>query len=182
MNILKNLIKLGMKSKTIDVRKIKSKFLGQEKQALKIIPYGIMYKLPDNDIMTILIQQEANEDSLLAFCTDIKNRDDDLNELEVALGIPTKKCRIRFTDDDKIKVKLGAILGGDFAVRYTELETAFNQLKSDFDNHVHTNASSGFSLLDSSSGSVSGSTGSPTASSSADITPAKITDFELPEK
>ncbi|MEJ2043693.1 MAG: hypothetical protein P8X74_03645 [Reinekea sp.] len=56
----------------------------------------------------------------------------------------------------------------DFAVRYTALETAFNQLKSDFDNHTHGGVSSG-----------GASTASPTAST-ADITPAKVDEVKLP--
>lgn len=49
----------------------------------------------------------------------------------------------------------------DFAVRYSKLEDAFNQLKSDFNNHVH-------------------GTGPTTAPSTADITPAKVSEVLLP--
>ncbi len=51
----------------------------------------------------------------------------------------------------------------DFMVRFSALRTAFNQLKSDFDTHVH-------------SGVVTGgnNTAVPTAVSAADIDPAKI--------
>jgi len=117
----------------------------------------------------------------VTIATDIINRDDDLNDKELAIGIPTLKARMRYTDDDKIKFKIGDTLGGDNMVRFNELKTAFDQLKSDFDNHVHTNASTGFSLVDSLAGAVSGSTGSPTVASTADIDPAKIEEIEVPE-
>jgi len=61
----------------------------------------------------------------------------------------------------------------DNMVRYSELETAFNQLKSDFNtfvttynSHVHTGVTTG--------GGSSGTTPATGTSSSADITPAKI--------
>jgi hypothetical protein len=55
-------------------------------------------------------------------------------------------------------------LGGnvDNAVRFSALETAFNQLKSDFDGHTHGGVDTG------------GGTTSPAITSSADITGAKI--------
>lgn len=68
---------------------------------------------------------------------------------------------------------------GDFAVRYTALETAFDQLKSDHDallaelkTHVHPGVQTG-----------TGATGTPTLTSNAstaDITPAKVTEIEVP--
>lgn len=67
----------------------------------------------------------------------------------------------------------------DFAVRYTALETAFNQLLSDFNAlvtaynlHVHPGVTVGAG-----STLVTTSTGS---SSSADITPAKVDEVTLP--
>jgi len=68
----------------------------------------------------------------------------------------------------------------DNAVRYNELKTAFDQLKSDFDNHVQTSASAGFSLLDSLGQPVTGSCGKPTIPSSADLTSAKIDEITFP--
>jgi hypothetical protein len=57
---------------------------------------------------------------------------------------------------------------GDFAVRYTALEAAFNQLKSDFDTHVHGGVTGGSSST------------STTTPSTADITGAKIDEIEVP--
>lgn len=70
-------------------------------------------------------------------------------------------------------------IGGDadHMVRYSELETAFNQLKSDFNDlvtkfnsHVHSGVTTG--------GGSSGPTATPGTSSSADISPAKITEIK----
>lgn len=58
----------------------------------------------------------------------------------------------------------------DFLVRYNALETAFNQLKSDFDTHGH---------LYTPGGGTPTQTGPPPASS-ADITPAKVDTVKVP--
>lgn len=60
----------------------------------------------------------------------------------------------------------------DFAVRYSELETAFNQLKSDFDNHTHL-------VPGVTSGSFSATATAPT-NSTADISGAKIDEIKVP--
>jgi len=149
LNKLKNLIKIGMKSETVSEKNIKVDLIGGViKEALKIIPYGLMYKLPDNDIMTVLLQPEANEESLVAFCTDIKNRDDDLNELEVKIGIPTLKSRIKFTDDDKIELfapeKIDININDNLSLSLTENETIFE----DINGNKITIDSSGISIDD----------------------------------
>ncbi len=56
----------------------------------------------------------------------------------------------------------------DFAVRFTALETAFNQLKSDLNSHVHSGVTAG-----------GASTMMPTTPSTADITPAKVEEVKL---
>jgi hypothetical protein len=70
-------------------------------------------------------------------------------------------------------------IGGDAynMVRYQELETAFNQLKSDLNNfisifnaHTHAGVTTG--------GGTSGVTATSGTSSSADITPAKIDEIK----
>lgn len=72
-------------------------------------------------------------------------------------------------------------IGGDadFMVRYSELETAFNQLKDDFDAHKHDGV-----VISVSGGSgapavgVTGESGAPTATTSADISGAKIEEIK----
>jgi hypothetical protein len=70
-------------------------------------------------------------------------------------------------------------LGGsvDNAVRYSKLAIAFNQLKSDFNNHItayNTHVHAGVT----SGSSSSGPTPVPGVQSSADITPAKINEIK----
>lgn len=76
----------------------------------------------------------------------------------------------------------------DFAVRYSELETAFNQLKSDHNDLVTkvteiTQAFASWVVVPEDGGnalkSLAGSLGDPSAST-ADITPAKIAEIKVP--
>lgn len=56
----------------------------------------------------------------------------------------------------------------DFAVKYNELKTAFDQLVSDFDSHLHSGVTTG-----------GGTSGPPTASSTADMSGAKVDEVKL---
>ncbi len=190
MNIVQrifNLIKGGVKTKTVDEVVAEADVLGQKRKFTKIVPYGIMYKLPDSsDILAVLLQKEGNEEDLMGFCTDIINRDTDLNDGEVSFGVPTLKARMKFVDSDKIIFKIGDTEGGDFAVRFNELETAFNELKDDFNtfvNNVHNSSvvphtHPGVTAGGSSTGAATIVTGTQ---STADITPAKVEEIEMPE-
>lgn len=69
--------------------------------------------------------------------------------------------------------------GGDNAVRFSELKTAFDQLKSDHDKflneyklHTHTGVTPG--------GGSTGTTVSTQANSTADINPSKVDNIEVP--
>jgi hypothetical protein len=64
--------------------------------------------------------------------------------------------------------------GTDFAVRYSALETAFNQLKSDFDTFASTHTHTGVSSGTSSSGTAIA------IPSTADISGAKVEEIKLP--
>lgn len=73
---------------------------------------------------------------------------------------------------------------GDNAVRYSELETAFNQLKSDFDSlvsaynsHIHTTTAT---VGPGPTPGVIAPTTSSGSPSTADITPAKIDNIKVP--
>lgn len=182
---IRNLFKLGKKTETIDTKKIKIEFLGKEQEALLFVPYGMFINLPDEDILSLLYAQSAHEDSLIAMCTDAKNRDE-LEEKEVSFGIPTLKDRIKFSKDEKIIVTLGDVSGGDFAVRFNELETAFDELKDDYNNFItnnynlHTHDVAGVQAGGSTAtAAVTNNTGTE---SQADISDAKIENFEMPEK
>ncbi len=56
----------------------------------------------------------------------------------------------------------------DFAVRFNALQTAFDQLKSDFNAHTHASVTS------------LGTPTVPIPQSTADITPAKVDEVKLP--
>jgi hypothetical protein len=92
---------------------------------------------------------------------------------------PENEGALKLYATDKDGVEVGSHLldndgthvingGSDWAVRYSALETAFNQLKSDFDLHTHGGVTSG-----------SSSTAVP-ASSTADITGAKVEEILIP--
>lgn len=69
--------------------------------------------------------------------------------------------------------------GTDFMVRFSEMETAFNELKGDFNNHVHDGV-----VVSVSGGSgapavgTPGDSAPPTSTSSADISGAKIAEIK----
>jgi phage gp45-like len=73
------------------------------------------------------------------------------------------KAKILLKVDGEIVINDGT----DYAVKFNELQTAFNKLKSDFDLHTHGGVTTG-----------SGST-SMTTASTADIAPAKVTKVRI---
>jgi phage gp45-like len=90
-----------------------------------------------------------------------------------------KAAKLKLTNDAKIIMQDG----GDNAVRYAKLEAAFNQLKADhdalvdaFNSHLHDGT------VDSVAGpcEVGPAAIPPVGSSTADITPAKIDNIEVP--
>lgn len=113
-----------------------------------------------------------------------------INPSSSALALDGNKVILDATDFN-VEIKgldLTLLEGTDFAVRYNELETAFNQLKSDFDalvtdynSHTHpatTTATVGPGpTLGDVTVTPTTTTGSPTT---ADITPAKCDKINLP--
>ena len=77
-----------------------------------------------------------------------------------------KQARIYLNKDGEIILNQGS----DFAVRFSALETAFNQLKSDYDAHTHPYVDT----------PIGPSTTSATAPSTADISGAKIEEIMVP--
>lgn len=127
----KNLFKQGKKIKTLTPKLIRVEYEGKKQPALLFVPYGTHMNFPDNGLVGLLADQ-GNEESLLALPTDIENRED-LDAGEFAVGVPSLLARIFFRKDDTIKFKIGDIEGGDFAVRYTQLETAMTNFKASID-------------------------------------------------
>jgi hypothetical protein len=163
--------------------------MGKVQEALLFIPWGIHVKLPNQDVLAAIWQQEAHEDSLVTSPSDITNVDTLTGEQGLAFGIPSLKERIIFKDTEIIVFKTGDTEGGDYAVRFNKLQTAFDELKDDFNDlvvkynvlvgffngHVHGGVEAGSS----DTGAVSG-TANTDSPSAADITPAKILEIEMP--
>lgn len=111
------MIKLGKKSGTGEKKKqIKVKVLGKEQNAIAYMPYGMFANVP-NDNIVLLLNQDGYEDSYFALQMDLSNIDQ-LQDKEIAIGIPTKQGRLLFkvnsvvlTDDNnnKIEMKSGKI-------------------------------------------------------------------------
>ena len=103
----------------------------------------------------------------------------DLGDYEIYSSDPTGATKISYVKCTKDALNQLVEINGDadFAVRFNELETAFNQLQSDFDNFVttvynlHTHASAPVGPI--SPPSLTGST------STADIAPSKVEDVKL---
>lgn len=182
MQCIKNIIKAGVKTNTIDVKNIEVEFLGKKQPAFLYIPYGMQIN-PSNDNITLLLSEQANENNLIAMVTDRENRDE-LDDGEVAIGIPSLKARLVFRDDDKIYFKIGDTEGGDFLARFNELKDGFDQLKDDYNDlinkynaHIHiTTATIG---LGPAVGVISPTTSSGSVST-ASIDSAKIDEIEVP--
>lgn len=187
LNKIKNVFKIGVKTSTSSKKLVDVEFQGKKQKALLYIPYGLFVN-PQDNLPVGLLADQGNEESMVAFVFDIENRADDLESGEVAIGIPGGSAKIIFRSDGKIYFKIGDVEGGDFAVRYLELETAYNQLKSEYDDLVgKVNAiintlktwtvvpnDGGAALQAAAQFLINGNI------STGDITPAKIEEIEFP--
>lgn len=181
------MIKTGMKTKTVNVGILEYEYLGTKREILLIMPYGLMANAP-NDSLIVAMCQDANLDSQMGFASDPENIDS-LNDKEFAIGIPTLYPRMKFTADGKINIRIQQNDSTDYSVRYNALETAFNQLKDDFDDlvtkyntlvgffngHTHSGVESGGSSTNAVVGAAS-----TDSSSTADISNAKIANINVP--
>ena len=93
----------GLKTKTVNAKIIEFECLGVKREALLIIPYGLMSNAPD-DSFVISFAQDGNDDSQICYTADIENIDE-LENTEVAIGVPTLKARIKFDQDGNIIIK-----------------------------------------------------------------------------
>jgi hypothetical protein len=96
------MIKIGLKTKQVTAKVIEFEYLGTPREALLIMPYGVMANAP-LDSLVVSHCQDGNADSRLAYSIDSENVDE-LEEYEVSFGIPSKKARIKFDKDDNIFV------------------------------------------------------------------------------
>lgn len=175
-----NSFKIGIFKKMLSSRLGKVLFEGKEQPGVVYIPYGMFANIQEN-IASGVLPDQGNEESLLFIPFDIENRDESLEGKEIGFGIPSEKNRIYFRKG-KITFKIDDIEGGDFAVRFNELESKINELNNLLNNHVHDGV-----IVSVSGGSgapavgTPGSSNPPTTDLSIDISDAKIDKIELPE-
>jgi len=100
---LKNLIKIGVKKETTSASIASVDIAGTKKPVVMMMPYG-MFANPANDIFSLVMQDQGNEESLFAIVFDKKNLEK-LDDGEIALGIPAGKNRIFFKKNNDIIVQ-----------------------------------------------------------------------------
>jgi len=197
MNILQkimNLIKLSMKSETVDERTIKVNILGKDKNAIKYQPYGIQYHLPDTDILNIVLQQEGYEDSLIAIPFNIKDLEDNLEEKEIRIGEPTQESRIKFlskvddADADEVYIyspeKLTIDINENLLLTIEEGETIFeddngNVITIDDSGIIIEDAYGNIITMDSSGMALEDSNGNEVAMGDSSVTINGASNFEV---
>ncbi len=184
------MVRIGEKTDTVNENDVNIEFLGKTQEAFKHSPYGLTTKSPSEGVLALLFKQENNEDSLIALLTDADNREAIEGDVGVNVGVPTLKARIKFRDDDKIYFKIQDTEGGDFAVRFNELQVGFDELKDDYNDLVekynnlvtvfNAHTHSGVQTGGSNTGTPSGA-GTQGSVSTASIEDAKILEIEVPE-
>lgn len=181
INKIKNVFKLGKKIATISKKLIEVEFQGKKQPVLLYTPYGTFIN-PPNDLIVGLLADQGNEESLIGLVSDINNREE-LEEGEIAIGIPSQGARIYFRKNGNINFKIGDVEGGDFAVRFNELKAGFDELKQNFNDfvsssyNVHTHI---VTTPDTINGTASPTTSTGTPST-ASIDDSKVEEIELPE-
>lgn len=141
-----NIFKIGIFKKMLSSRLGQVLFEGKPKPGVIYVPYGMFANVQEN-IPTGVLLDQGNEESLLFLPFDIENRET-LSKNEVGFGIPSEENRLYFRNG-KITFKIDDTEGGDFAVRFTALETAINSLVTSIDSAIagsitgHTHISNG---------------------------------------
>lgn len=140
-------------------------------------PFGFD-SVPTKNWIAVLSETMSNEDPVIIGYLN-QNALSDLKEGESMIFNTDANGAIQGKIIMRNDATIQMLDGEDFAVRYTELEAAFNQLKSDFDNlvttfntHVHPGVTAG-----SASTLVTTTTGQ---SSEADISGAKVDEIKIP--
>lgn len=169
------MFRLGKKKKFVSAGMDEIQYDGKTQDAMVLVPYGTFVNAVNETIVGILADH-GREESLLSMPFDPDNFDE-MEEGEVGFGIPSEKNRLYFRQG-KIVFKIDDQEGGDYAVRYNELKTAFDQLVQDFNNLVtvfnaHTQPVTG---------STAGAPVTPGVPSTADMSNAKIEKLEVPKK
>lgn len=175
-----NPFKIGIFKEMLSKRLGVVSFEGKKQPGIIYIPYGMFVNI-QKDIPTGILLDQGNEESLVLLPFDIENRED-LEENEIGFGIPSEKARMYFRKG-KITFKTDDTEGGDYAVRYLELKSAFDELKQDlndlvsaFNSHMHATAAPGPPSPPTPIPSII-----PASTSTASVDDAKIDKIELPE-
>jgi len=170
-NILQSLLQAGKRFITLEV------FKGDNHKAKQYHGGGEDYNPPPN-VEAIVVPINGNlADTAVLLYRDGITKIADLGEKRIystSADGQTFKVYVYLRNDGIIEIN-GA---SDFAVRYSELETAFNQLKSDFDALV-----TAYNAHAHPAGSPPGNTGAPLTPgnpSTADISGAKIDEILVP--
>lgn len=139
---------------------------------IRLSTYGV-FGNPPKDSHVVLFSSQGNESNKFGIINDFLRRKK-VKEGECGLLNTLTGKYLYLKENGNLEI----FESGDFAVRYLELEKAFNQLKSDHDavlNLLQTwtvAPNDGGQALKTAMGSLSAST--------ADITPAKISEIDLP--
>lgn len=162
------------------VRLIKGLFLGKNnvRTAVESSGFGDDFVAPEGTRAIMVSGVSRDRAIIIGYIN--KNQLDSLGEGEKRIYSTDDKGEVMSTDiilRNDGTMEVGGT--GDFMVRFNELESGFNQLKSDFDGHVHDGV-----IVDVTGGSgspavgVPGESGAPTESTSADISAAKIEEIK----
>lgn len=175
------MIKSAYKISTTDSQKDKVQMLGKSQSIVILRPYGLQSNAPANTFALVLAP-ECQEGSLVGLEGDIQNVDD-LDDEEVAIGIPSITNRITFRTDGTIEIN-GS---DDYAVAYTDLKSAFDQLVSDFNTLVTQYNTDMTAIAAGATAAIAASglwttelTIGGASSSSADMSDAKIDTVKVP--
>ena len=160
------------------------------RNVLLLIPYGMQMNEPSTPILAITGKLINQSDNQFTFVTDTNNRDSQsFNGLplaagEISIGIPSLKTRLHFLADGTAEIILKGQSGiqttPDYFTKFTEMQTAFNQLKSDFNSLVTAyNTHTHILALSSGTGTAAPTVTSGT-SSSASMSNAKLAGLIIP--
>jgi hypothetical protein len=172
-----NLFKIGIFKKMISSAIGSVLFEGKERPGRNYVPYGMFANIQE-DIPSGVLLDQGNEESLLFLPFDIENIEE-LSKNEIGFGIPSEKNRIYFRNG-KITFKIDDTEGGDFAVRYNELEAAYNELNDKYNDLI--SRFNAWTPIPNDGGAALKTllSAPPSLTSTGDITPAKVDKIELP--
>ncbi len=143
-------------------------YFGTQKNCVSFTPYGLLNNPPVGSV-GVAFSLQSQESNMLAIFDDPRNRTfKDLLSGEVGLSNYISGGYIFINDSGEVHLNGNT----DTLIAYTDMKAAFDQLKSDFDNHIHTTTA------------VTGGGGSPgviaaPTASTADMSSAEVSDVKV---